>query len=64
MNPGAVRTHFFDGLNFEPGSSSDNAINPEDVAEVLLTILEARPGTVIDEVNLSPQTKVWNRKSS
>jgi len=64
LNPGAVRTHFFDGLNFEPGSSSDNAINPEDVAEVLLTILEARPGTVIDEVNLSPQTKVWNRKSS
>ena len=64
LNPGAVRTHFFDGLNFEPGSSSDNEINPEDVAEVLLTILEARPGTVIDEVNLSPQTKVWNRKSS
>jgi len=28
----------------------------------LLTVLEARPGTVIDEVNLSPQTKVWGRK--
>ncbi len=64
LNPGAVRTNFFDGLNFEPGSSPDNAINPEDVAKVLLTIIEARPGTVIDEVNLSPQTKVWNRKSS
>ena len=64
LNPGAVRTPFFDDLNFEPGSAQDNAINPEDVAEVLLTILEARPGTVIDEVNLSPQTRVWSRKSS
>tara|TARA_B100000579_G_scaffold424041_1_gene427956 strand:- start:184 stop:909 length:726 start_codon:yes stop_codon:yes gene_type:complete len=64
LNPGAVRTSFFDDLNFEPGSESVNAINPEDIAEVLLTIIEARPGTVIDEVNLSPQTKVWNKKPS
>jgi len=62
LNPGAVRTSFFDDLNFEPGSESVNAINPEDIAEVLLTIIEARPGTVIDEVNLSPQTRVWNKK--
>ena len=53
---------FFDDLNFEPGSESGNAIEPEDLAEVLLTILEARPGTIIDEVNLSPQTRVWNKK--
>ena len=64
LNPGAVRTSFFDDLNFEPGSESVNAINPEDIAEVLLTIIEARPGTVIDEVNLSPQTRVWNKKPS
>ena len=62
LNPGAVRTSFFDDLNFEPGSESVNAINPEDVAKVLLLILESRPGTVIDEVNLSPQTRVWNKK--
>tara|TARA_B100000214_G_scaffold373835_1_gene355042 strand:- start:106 stop:831 length:726 start_codon:yes stop_codon:yes gene_type:complete len=64
LNPGAVRTSFFDDLNFEPGSESVNAMNPEDIAEVLLTIIEARPGTVIDEVNLSPQTRVWNKKPS
>ena len=64
LNPGAVRTPFFDDLNFEPGSASGNAIEPEDLAEVLLTILEARPGTIIDEVNLSPQTRVWNKKPS
>ena len=62
MNPGAVRTPFFDDLNFEPGSSPYNAIEPDDLAEVLLTILEARPGTIIDEVNLSPQTRVWDKK--
>ena len=62
LNPGAVRTPFFEDLHFEPGPASGNAIQPEDVAEVLLTVLEARPGTVIDEVNLSPQTKVWGRK--
>ena len=59
-----MRTPFFEDLHFEPGPASVNAIQPEDVAEVLLTVLEARPGTVIDEVNLSPQTKVWGRKSS
>ena len=64
LNPGAVRTPFFDDLNFEPGSASGNAIEPEDLAEVLLTILEARPGTIIDEVNLSPQTRVWDKKSN
>ena len=62
VNPGAVRTPFFDDLHFEPGSASENAIEADDVAEVLLTILNARPGTVIDEINLSPQTHVWKRK--
>jgi len=62
VNPGAVRTPFFDDLHFEPGGASENAIEAEDVAEVLLTILNARPGTVIDEINLSPQTHVWQRK--
>ena len=62
VNPGAVRTPFFDDLHFEPGGASENAIEAEDVAEVLLTIFNARPGTVIDEINLSPQTHVWQRK--
>lgn len=63
LNPGAVRTPFFDELHFEPGSAPENALEPEDVAEVLLSVFNARPGTVIDEINLSPQTHVWQRKS-
>ena len=62
LNPGAVRTPFFDDLHFEPGSGTNNAIEPDDVADLLLSILKARPGTVIDEINLSPQTHVWQKK--
>lgn len=62
INPGAVRTPFFDELHFEPGAAQENAIEPEDIAEVLLTVLQARPGTVFDEINLSPLSHVWQRK--
>jgi len=62
INPGAVRTPFFDNLHFQPGNSEENAIAPEDIAEVMMTVLKARPGTVIDEINLSPLVHVWQRK--
>lgn len=62
INPGAVRTPFFDDLNFEPGEGGDNASEPEDIAAVLAMVLEARPGTVLDEINLSPRNRVWRRK--
>ena len=58
INPGMVKTEFFDELDFQPGNDSDNFILPEDVAEAILLVLEARPGTVFDEINLSPQKKV------
>ena len=61
INPGAARTPFFDELHFEPGEGEDNAIAPEDVAAVLTQVLEARPGTVLDEINLSPLRQVWVR---
>ncbi len=57
VNPGMVRTAFFDELSFEPGDEADQAIEAGDVAAAVLTLLEARPGTVIDEINLSPQKK-------
>lgn len=63
LNPGAVRTPFFDNLHFEPGPNSDNAIEAEDVADALMMVLQARQGTVFDELNLSPLNQVWQRKS-
>lgn len=62
INPGAVRTAFFDQLHFEPGVEAENAIEPRDVAAAVLLILQSRAGTVLDEINLSPKKHVWQRK--
>ena len=62
INPGAVRTPFFDDLHFEPGADSENAIEASDIADILLTVLNSRPQTVFDEINLSPLNHVWKRK--
>ena len=58
INPGMVKTEFFDQLNFEPGEDSSNYIEAADVAAATKMILDSRPGTVIDEINLSPLKKV------
>jgi len=58
INPGMVMTEFFNGLDFRPGREADNYILPEDVAQTVIGVLQARAGTVFDEINLSPQKKV------
>ena len=63
VNPGMVRTQFFDSLEFEPGPDPDNYIEPEDVARVVCGALLARRGTVLDEINLSPMKRVVRRKT-
>ncbi len=60
VNPGMVRSAFFDELDFHPGEDPENFILPEDVAEIIIHALSARDGTVIDEINLSPKKKVIN----
>ena len=64
VHPGMVRSEFFDELRFEPGPSEENAILPGDVAEAIWMMLTMRPGTVLDEVTLSPQKKVIHFKKS
>lgn len=58
INPGMVSTAFFDSLDFRPGDEPANYVLPEDVAQAALLVLEARAGTVFDEINLSPGKKV------
>ena len=58
MNPGMVRTSFFEGQSFRPGSKDENAIEAGEVARVVSDALTVRPGMVIDEINLSPLKKV------
>ena len=62
LNPGFVRTPFFESLNFEPKETETNAIEPEDIAKIIHDLLHTRIGTNIDEVNLSPTTKSLNFK--
>jgi 3-hydroxy acid dehydrogenase/malonic semialdehyde reductase len=58
INPGMVKTAFFERLSFEPGDHQSNFITPEDVAEAVSYVLNSRAQIVIDEINLSPLNKV------
>jgi 3-hydroxy acid dehydrogenase/malonic semialdehyde reductase len=58
VNPGMVNTSFFDDLDFRPGDEEDQHLVPDDVAAAVLLMLDARPGAVIQEINLQPQKRV------
>lgn len=60
VNPGMVRSPFFDDLPFEPAANPENAIEVGDVAKVVLQIVQSSPDIVIDEVNISPRVKSIN----
>ncbi len=62
VNPGMVRTGFFDKLDFQPGEANDSHLQANDVAEAVWLMLSARPGAAIDEINLSPQKKAIHFK--
>lgn len=64
INPGMVKTEFFDQLSFEPGDDQSNFIEPEDVAEAVSYVLNSRAQIVIDEINLSPLNKVVKFKKN
>lgn len=57
VNPGMVRSPFFNGQSFAPGAKPENAIEVDDVALAVEQILQSSPNIVIDEVNLSPRVK-------
>lgn len=57
INPGMVRSPFFDNLSFAPAEARANAIEPEDIASLVWQILQSSAELVIDEINLSPRIK-------
>ena len=57
INPGMIRTNFFENLNFEPGNDEENAINIKDVSSTVVYILDLSRNTIVDEINLSPLKK-------
>jgi len=62
IHPGMVRTGFFDDLSFCPGNESHQAIEPDDVAEAVWSMVSMRRGTVLGELVMSPQTKVIQKQ--
>jgi NADP-dependent 3-hydroxy acid dehydrogenase YdfG len=63
VNPGMVKTAFFEPLTFEPGDAQNQHLLAEDVADAVCYILSARLGMVIDEINLNPANKVVKAKN-
>ncbi len=62
INPGMVRTPFFDKLTFEPAEAFNNAIEPEDIAKIIFDLQSVRLGTIVEEINLFPSKKSINFK--
>ncbi len=64
INPGMVKTEFFQSLSFEPGEEPNQHLLAEDIANAVVYILNARSGIVIDEINLNPANKVVRHKKT
>jgi 3-hydroxy acid dehydrogenase / malonic semialdehyde reductase len=64
INPGMVKTPFFDALSFEPGDDDSHYLLAEDVADVVGMVLASRTHAVIDEINLNPLNKVIKFKKT
>lgn len=60
INPGMVRSPFFDELSFAPADNDENAITPQQVAELVEFILNSSDNIVFDEIELSPRVKSIN----
>ncbi len=57
INPGMVRSAFFDKLDFAPGAATANAIEVGDVAALVAQLLASSESIVIDEITLSPRVR-------
>lgn len=60
INPGMVRSPFFDDLSFAPADNRENAIDPQQIAQMVFFILNSDDNIVFDEVDLSPRVKSIN----
>lgn len=58
INPGMVKTAFFDDLSFQPGDDKSHALLSNDIAKAVTYILDSNNNMVIDEINLNPANNV------
>lgn len=62
INPGMVKSEFFNSLSFSPGDHCAEHLLPDDIATLVTFLLKTRKGLIYDEINLSPQKKKILRK--
>ncbi len=63
INPGMVRTDFFNELAFEPGNAEQHALQADDVANAVMSMLHSPDNAVLEEINLRPLQHVVQKKS-
>lgn len=51
INPGSIETHFFEASGIEPHS---NMLQPEDLAQIVIQVLETPDNVLIDELTVRP----------
>lgn len=64
VQPGSVRTSFFDELSFEPGPDEAHALLADDVASAVNSMLTSPDRAVISELVVQPRQHVVQKKKT
>lgn len=62
VNPGPVRSDFFDDLSFEPQQGDEFEIPAESVASTVMHSLNQPRNVVLDEINMQPIKRSFKKK--
>ena len=62
INPGMVRTSFFNSLKFQPGKSKENALEARDIAELVYFLCQSSQYINFTDINVDPIKKVVIKK--
>ena len=62
INPGMVRSNFFDNLSFKPGNRKENAISKNDLSELVYFLINSSKNINYADISLSPIKKVISFK--
>lgn len=62
VQPGMVRTEFFDSLDFEPGPEDAHALHPVDVANAVSSMLTSPDNAVLSELVVQPRQHVVQKR--
>ncbi|MGQ7845552.1 SDR family oxidoreductase [Granulosicoccus sp. 3-233] len=62
VQPGMVRTGFFDELDFEPGPDAAHALHDDDVARAVLSMVSSPDHAVVSELIVQPRQHVVQKR--